>query len=153
MPKLSNCKILELKEGCSLEDAKQSYRKLSREYHPDKNLKNTDEATTATSLLNNAYEELVKGVEYIEATDPILIKYFVDNYRGFSSYLNPTLSDLYLDNPIEYVFKVCTKLECAIDQFTQMMADKDYTAVIDCIKIEQPTNYDSFLELCGATSA
>lgn len=57
--------ILELKEGSSLEDIKQAYRKLARKYHPDQYGNNPlkDLAEDKMRELNEAYEHLTKNAQ------------------------------------------------------------------------------------------
>jgi hypothetical protein len=50
--------ILEVSRDASPEDIKAAYRRLSRQWHPDRNLENTEEATRKFQDISNAYEHL-----------------------------------------------------------------------------------------------
>lgn len=50
--------LLELSKGCSEEDIKKSYKKLARQWHPDKNPNNVEEANKKFKEISEAYEVL-----------------------------------------------------------------------------------------------
>ncbi len=50
--------ILEVSQSASPEEIKASYRRLSRQWHPDRNLGNAEEATNKFQDISNAYEHL-----------------------------------------------------------------------------------------------
>ena len=51
-------KILDLNNDCSLEDIKNSYKKLALKWHPDRNLNNLEEANIKFKNITNAYSIL-----------------------------------------------------------------------------------------------
>lgn len=79
--------ILELKEGSSLEDIKQAYRRLARKYHPDQYDNNPlkDLAEDKMRELNEAYEQLTKN------------DYTSSNYNNSSSSYNTSSNGAFND--------------------------------------------------------
>jgi DnaJ-class molecular chaperone len=83
--------ILEVPETASIDDIKQSYRRLSMLYHPDKN-KNNPDATAKFQKLSEAYETLgdqEKKTEYDAKRNNPFFKMMGQNSPGHNSGHNP----------------------------------------------------------------
>lgn len=81
--------VLGIPRTATVDDVKKSYRKLALEWHPDKNLHRTEEATETFQLIQQAYEVLVDPQErawYDRNRDKIL--------RGDEEYMDDQL-DVY----------------------------------------------------------